>query len=96
MENEDGTQAWLGKRRTDFKKAWLETPLAQVAHDWNEIRQPAEQARIEPYWKPAGPLPVAGPKWRAQAARLARRLLELRPRRDGDWLGNPYVMTWPG
>lgn len=90
--NEDGTQAWLGKRRTDFKKAWLETPLAQVAHDWNEIRQPAEQARIEPYWKPAGPLPVAGPKWRAQAARLARRLLELRPRRDGDWLGNPYVM----
>ncbi|MFC0665663.1 type I-F CRISPR-associated helicase Cas3f [Azotobacter chroococcum] len=90
--NEDGTQAWLGKRRSDLKKAWLETPLAQVAHDWNEIRQPAEHTRIEPYWKPAGPLPVAEPKWRSQASRLARRLLELRPRRDGDWLGNPYAM----
>src|SRR5690606_13954962 len=30
--------------------------------------------------------------WRAQAARVARRLLDLRLRRDGDWLGNPYVM----
>lgn len=92
VENEDGTQAWLGKRSRGFRQAWLETPLAQVAHDWNEIHQPAERARIEPYWQPAGPLPVVEPKWRAQAARLARRLLELRQRRDTDWLGNPYIM----
>lgn len=88
----DGKQDWLGKRSHGFNLAWLETPLAQVAHDWNEIRQQAERAQIEPYWKLAGPLPVAEPKWRAYAARLAKRLLELRPKRDGDWLGNPYVM----
>ncbi|THF59406.1 type I-F CRISPR-associated helicase Cas3f [Pseudothauera rhizosphaerae] len=92
VDKGDGSQDWLGKRAGRFSLDWLETPLAQVAHDWNEIRQPAEPPRIAPYWQSAGPLPVAEPKWRAQAARLARRLLELRRRRDGDWLGNPYVM----
>nr|WP_255691648.1 type I-F CRISPR-associated helicase Cas3f [Luteimonas sp. XNQY3] len=92
VENDDGTQARLGRRRRGHNPLWLQDPLSQVAHDWNEIRQPAERARIEPYWQPAGPLPVTEPKWRAQAARLARRLLDLRQRRGGDWLGNPYVM----
>ncbi|WP_407353374.1 type I-F CRISPR-associated helicase Cas3f [Luteimonas sp. R10] len=88
----EGGQDWLGKRSRSFNLAWLETPLALVAHDWNEIRQRAERARIESYWSPAGPLPVVEPKWRSQAARLAKRLLERHPRHDGDWLGNPYVM----
>lgn len=92
VADEYGTQAWLGKRSSRFSRTWLETPLAHVAHDWNEIRQPAERAQIEPYWQPAGPLPVVEPKWRAQAARLARRLLELRQHRHAGWLGNPYVM----
>lgn len=92
VEKDDGAQDRLGKRSRRFSPAWLETPLAQVAHDWNEVRQQAEAAQIEPYWKPAGPLPVVEPKWRAQAARLAKRLQELRARREGDWLGNPYVM----
>lgn len=89
---EDGSQAWLGKRVGNFEKSWLETPLSGVAHDWNEIRQPADRAQVEPYWQMAGTLPVVATKWRAQAARLAKRLLELRMHRAGDWLGNPYVM----
>lgn len=92
VENDNGTQAWLGKRSRRFSVAWLETPLAQVAHDWNEIHQPAERAQVEAYWQLAGPIPVVEPQWRSQAARLANRLLELRQRREGDWLGNPYVM----
>lgn len=92
-ENKDGSQAWLGRRANRFEQTWLERPLANVAHDWNEIHQPTGRARIEPYWKLAGPLPVIEPTWRAQAARLAGRLLELHERRDTrDWLDNAYVM----
>lgn len=88
----EGAQARLGVRSRHFDPAWLEQPLAQVAHDWNEIRQPAETAQVELYWQLAGPLPVIEPEWRAQAARLARRLIELRQRRDDAWLDNSYVM----
>ncbi|MBD7923293.1 type I-F CRISPR-associated helicase Cas3f [Xanthomonas bonasiae] len=92
VANEEGTQGWLGRRARTFNPVWLEAPLSLVGHDWNEVRQPAERTRIEPYWKPAGPLPITTAAWRAQAARLAKRLAELRGRCDDDWLGNPYVM----
>lgn len=92
VAKEDGSQAWLGKRAGGFQQAWLETPLASVAHDWNEIRQRVERAQIEPYWQLAGPLPVLAPAWRTQARRAATALLELRQHRGTDWLGNPYVM----
>ncbi|WP_281783345.1 type I-F CRISPR-associated helicase Cas3f [Sinimarinibacterium flocculans] len=88
----DGTQSWLGRRVGSFDRAWLETPLASVAHDWNETLQAAAREQIEPYWQLAGSLPVVEPKWRLQAARLARRLQALRERRDAEWLDNPYVM----
>ena len=94
VDNKDGTQAWLGKRSNRFEQAWLETPLSGLAHDWNEIRRHITREQAEPYWMPAGPLPVIEPKWRAAAARVSRRLLVLRERRqgDGDWLQNAYVM----
>ncbi len=91
-DNGDGTQAWLGKRARHFRADWLEDPLIQVAHSWNEVFQSAEDEQIKPYWEPAGPLPIVEPKWRNHAARLAKRLLELRHRRDGNWLANPYVL----
>jgi CRISPR-associated endonuclease/helicase Cas3 len=92
VEKDDGSQDWLGKRARSFSLAWLEMPLAQVAHDWNEIRQAAERSEIERYWQTAGPLPVVEPKWRAQAARLARRLLGRHSQAPTNWLDNPYVM----
>ncbi|HEY0178211.1 MAG TPA: type I-F CRISPR-associated helicase Cas3f, partial [Dokdonella sp.] len=88
----DGTQVWLGKRLRRFSLAWLEAPLSQVAHDWNEIEQIADRERVEAYWQLAGQLPVVEPKWRALAARVASRLLDVHRRHGGDWLGNPYVM----
>jgi CRISPR-associated endonuclease/helicase Cas3 len=92
VDKADGRQDWLGRRAQIFRQAWLDAPLSLVEHNWNEIRQPAEREQIEPYWRMAGPLPVMQPTWRAQASRLARRLLDLRQRRDDEWLGNPYAM----
>ena len=92
VDQDDGTQAWLGKRSRSFDLAWLETPLTHVSHDWNEVRQTVDCTEAEPYWNTDGPLPVIQPAWRTQAARLARRFLQLRQRRHDDWLHNPYVM----
>lgn len=94
FDSETGQQAWLGRKALHFDDASkLNELLNQVAHDWNEIRQPAEQAAIEPYWSFAHGLPVTLPKWRAQASKLAGRLLTLREKTGmGDWLANPYVM----
>ncbi|WP_045728732.1 type I-F CRISPR-associated helicase Cas3f [Xanthomonas sp. GPE 39] len=88
----DGRQDWLGRRVQHTISTWMELPLSLVEHDWNEIRVQAEPARIAAYWTLAGPLPVATPAWRAQAARLAKRLDTLRLRRPEGWLDNPYVM----
>jgi CRISPR-associated endonuclease/helicase Cas3 len=92
VNDSQGIQTWLGKRATDFNPAYLEEPLKQMAHNWNEVHQAAARERIEPYWNLAGPLPVVEKKWRAQAAKLATRLLALRERREDQWLDNPYVM----
>lgn len=90
---DDGRQEWLGKRVRRFNPTFLETPLSDVAHGWNEIHAAeATRDQIAPFWELAGSLPVLASTWRKQAARLARRLLELDSSRGGDWLGNPYVM----
>jgi len=91
VEGEHGQQAPLGKRAGRFEKMWLEQPLAQVAHDWNEVRRTAPRAEVEAYWTMAGALPATNADWRAQAARVAAHLLALTPPADG-WLGEPYVM----
>ncbi|MCB5362672.1 type I-F CRISPR-associated helicase Cas3 [Pusillimonas sp. CC-YST705] len=90
--NEDGLQEWLGKHYGSSVTAWLEAPLLQMMHDSNEIRQEAEPQQIAAYWDPAGALPVSTPKWRAQAARLAKRLLERTSEHPRAWLSNPYAM----
>lgn len=88
----DGGQDWLGKRTHSWDSVWLEDPLSLVSHDWNEIASVATREQIEPYWNLGAPLPVVDPDWCKQAARVAKHLQELRQRRRGDWLGNPYVM----
>jgi len=91
-KHNDGGQAWLGKRAKGFQQAWLETPLAQVAHDWNEIDQHSTPIQAKPYWDVDGHLPVLAPEWRRQVHRVAKALQDLKNRRGADWLGNPYVM----
>lgn len=90
----EGVQLPLGTRARSFDWQWLETPLAQVAHDWNEAARPATREQANPYWEMVDELPTIDPDWRKQAARLARRLMALHQQRGpgADWLGNPYVM----
>ena len=90
--SDGGGQDWLGKRAGRFEQAWLDTPLASVAHDWNEIDQGSKPAQAAPYWQLAGTLPAASPAWRLQASRAAKALLELAPQRDAGWLDDPYIM----
>ena len=82
-------QDWLGKRAGRFEQSWLETPLAQVAHDWNEVHPHASPDQATPYWDLADKLPAIAPAWRTQAARVAHALLDQRNTR---WLDDPYVM----
>jgi len=91
---DSGKKAWWGQRVGRFEQAWLDAPLDHVAHDWNEISTPGTPTQARPYWEPAAELPTLDAEWRKQAARVARRLLDLSARRDvrADFLGNPYVM----
>lgn len=92
-QNVEGKKIWWGKRVDRFESSWLNTPLASVAHDWNELPRVVPREQAEPYWQLAGALPVLDADWRKQAARVARRLLERRQRQSADhWLHNAYVM----
>jgi CRISPR-associated endonuclease/helicase Cas3 len=91
-EEGDGETLWLGMRVNRFRQVWLETPLSEMTHGWNELDAKATAAQAEPYWRPADALPVIEPAWRAHASRIASKLQQLRGRRDGRWLDNTYVM----
>lgn len=85
-------QGGIGTRAKGYRQVWLETPLAEVAHDWNEVDSRATPAEATPYWDLAGELPAVAPAWRTQARRVAKTLLERKAQARGDWLENPYVM----
>lgn len=85
-------QAGIGARAKGHRQVWLDTPLVEVAHDWNEIDSHATPVEATPYWELVGELPVVAPAWRTQARRVAKALLERKAQARGDWLGNPYVM----
>ncbi len=55
----------------------LEGVLARISADWNEPRERADLATVQAHWHFPHGLPVATPAWRKQAARYARKLLEL-------------------
>jgi CRISPR-associated endonuclease/helicase Cas3 len=76
-----------------FTAKWLEEPLAQVTHTWNEDTRAGQSPEgFLLYWEVQGLLPVMALTWRKEAARLARKLLVLQERQAQDWLSNPYVM----
>lgn len=55
----------------------LEGLLQQIHADWNEPREEVLHKTLEAHWHFPHGLPVATPAWRKQAARYARKLLEL-------------------
>lgn len=81
------------QKQGEFTAKWLEEPLGQVTHAWNEDTLAGQSPEdFRSYWKVQGPLPVMSLIWRKEAARLARKLLALQGRQPQDWLDNPYVM----
>lgn len=88
----DGIQQWLGASGGDVTLRHLQNPLGAIDHRWNEVFRPAELAECKAYWLLAGKLPSLHKAWKKQAARLAKRLLELKRLNTRDWLDNPYVM----
>ncbi|MDR3213031.1 MAG: type I-F CRISPR-associated helicase Cas3f [Azoarcus sp.] len=91
---EDGQQQWLGKRSMDINRpVQLSYLLAGIAHNWNEKEREADPQEISAYWEFKHALPVSQPRWRAQAKKVATRLLTLcGVPGKGDWLNNPYIM----
>ena len=88
-----GQQQSLGRPSKSFDPLKLGNLLEGVTHDWNEIKRPAADAEVGPYWQVADALPVTLPKWRAQASKVAKQLLALCGKAGkGDWLSNPFVM----
>ncbi|KEZ77520.1 type I-F CRISPR-associated helicase Cas3f [Salinisphaera hydrothermalis] len=92
VTDDHGQQVRLGARAKSFNPDWLDAPLDALAHTWNERLSPGEEKEIAPYWQLAGRLPVASQAWRKKAARLARRLLELKRKRRDEWHDNPFVL----
>ena len=84
---------WLGKPMGFNAPEQLPHLLDGMTAAWNEVEHAAAAHEIEPYWNFPQGLPVTQTRWRAQAAKLATRLLALRDQPGkGDWLNNPYVM----
>ena len=90
---QDGKPQWLGAKVTGFSTGLLHKVLSRIDAGWNEFPGSDNPKSIAPYWEFPHGLPVTTDLWRKQAARLARRLLDVcaKPGK-GDWLGNPYVM----
>lgn len=88
--NEENKHNWFGKKASEVYPHRLPA-LSEIAHDWNELATQAKPEQIAPYWETKD-LPVASLAWRKQAARVARRLLEISQKGNQNWLDNPYVM----
>ncbi|MDY0106223.1 MAG: type I-F CRISPR-associated helicase Cas3f [Giesbergeria sp.] len=84
----------LGVKCPDFRPTRLEDLLSRIEADWNELRRSDEPAILTPYWHFPHGLPVTTPRWRKNAARIARQLQarQAPPTTPRDWLDNPYVM----
>ncbi|ARV18545.1 CRISPR-associated nuclease/helicase Cas3 subtype I-F/YPEST [Curvibacter sp. AEP1-3] len=71
----------------------LDFLLEQINADWNEPRDSVSAATLAAHWHFPHGLPVTQPTWRKQAARYARKLLELsQTARQGTVLHDPFAM----
>lgn len=74
----------------------LDGILTRISADWNEPREPRDRenrAMVQAHWHFPHGLPVATPAWRKQAARYARKLLELlQAPANGRVLHDPFAM----
>ncbi|WP_250500174.1 type I-F CRISPR-associated helicase Cas3f [Caballeronia sp. GAWG1-5s-s] len=66
--------------------------LGRVDADWNEPREDVSHAVLDAHWSFPFGLPVATSSWRKQAARYARKLLDLPKAAIPTALDDPFMM----
>ncbi|MEX5351037.1 type I-F CRISPR-associated helicase Cas3f [Pseudomonas juntendi] len=85
--------AGFGAPTNNLNRRHLDNLLERVSHLWNESLDSDSSENALDYWHFEHGLPVTQPSWRAQAAKVATRLLALNSKAGkGDWLANPYIM----
>ncbi len=80
----------FGAHPSFVNAADLQGLLQRISADWNEPREAVEGATLKAHWRFQHGLPVTQQPWRKQAARYARKLLEL-PARPAA-LHDPFAM----
>ena len=94
-DSEEGRQVFkrFGSRPSDVSARLLHGLLARINADWNEPREAASDTHKRSYWQFPHGLPVSQTSWRKQAARYARKLLELAPHyQQMPALHDPFAM----
>ncbi|VCU69226.1 CRISPR-associated nuclease/helicase Cas3 subtype I-F/YPEST [Pigmentiphaga humi] len=87
------TESSSETRVQGFQVSMLDEILKQIGPSWNERVEAADAESVRSYWYFPHGLPVTEPSWRKRAARLAKRLIDLRARHpDQSCLENPYLM----
>ncbi len=83
----------FGAHPSFVNAADLQGLLQRISADWNEPREAVEGATLKAHWRFPHGLPVTQQPWRKQAARYARKLLELLARPVGTpALHDPFAM----
>ncbi len=93
MEEGRTTYRRFGARPSFLNTNQLDDVLLRISADWNEPREHVEQSTKQAHWRFPHGLPVTTPAWRQQAARYARKLLELsQAPGHGCVLHDPFAM----
>lgn len=83
----------FGARPFSVDRRELDEILSRISADWNEPRETASPDTVKAHWRFPHGLPVATAAWRQQAARYARKLMELTSNASqGQVLGDPFAM----
>ncbi|MFN3914957.1 MAG: type I-F CRISPR-associated helicase Cas3f [Aquabacterium sp.] len=78
--------------RASLNSNELDGVLSRISADWNEPRETASHDAVKAHWRFPHGLPVVTLPWRQQAARYARKLLELTFASQRDVLDDPFAM----
>ncbi|ODS62698.1 MAG: type I-F CRISPR-associated helicase Cas3 [Acidovorax sp. SCN 65-108] len=93
LEDTRHTHRRFGARPSYINTSDLDDVLLRISADWNEPRERAEPSTVRAHWHFPHGLPVTTPAWCKQAARYARKLLELsQTAGQGTVLHDPFAM----
>lgn len=93
LEDTRHTHRRFGARPSFINTSDLDDVLLRISADWNEPRESVSASTLAAHWHFPHGLPVTQAAWRKQAARYARKLLELsQTAGQGTVLHDPFAM----